>query len=66
MRHDETVRKAVDDRVRRQVAAGIDVVSDGEMSKIGYATHVKDRFSGFAGEGRRRGGGVLVEAGWKI
>ena len=61
MTFDQAVRKAVDDSVRRQVAAGIDVVSDGEMSKIGYATYVKDRFSGFAGEGRRRGAQDLLE-----
>ena len=32
---------AVDEVVRRQVAAGIDIVSDGEMSKISYATTSK-------------------------
>ena len=32
---------------RRQVEAGIDLVSDGEMSKIGYATYVRYRLSGF-------------------
>lgn len=41
--------KAVDDVVARQIAVGLDVVSDGEMSKVGYATYVKDRLSGFAG-----------------
>jgi 5-methyltetrahydropteroyltriglutamate--homocysteine methyltransferase len=46
---DRVVAAAVDDAVRRQVAAGIDVVSDGEMSKIGYATYIKDRLSGFEG-----------------
>ena len=46
---DAAVAAAVDDVVARQVALGIDVVSDGEMSKIGYATYVKDRLSGFAG-----------------
>jgi 5-methyltetrahydropteroyltriglutamate--homocysteine methyltransferase len=45
---DRLVREHVADRVRRQVAIGIDVVSDGEASKIGYATYVKDRLSGFA------------------
>jgi 5-methyltetrahydropteroyltriglutamate--homocysteine methyltransferase len=40
---------AVDAVVERQVEIGIDVVSDGETSKIGYATYVKDRLSGFAG-----------------
>ncbi len=41
--------RAVDAAVARQVAIGIDVVSDGEMSKVGYSTYVKDRLSGFAG-----------------
>ena len=39
--------------VRRQVEAGIDIVSDGETSKISYATYVKDRYSGFAGDSPR-------------
>jgi 5-methyltetrahydropteroyltriglutamate--homocysteine methyltransferase len=43
-------REAVIDIVARQVAAGIDVVSDGETAKIGYATYIKDRLSGFGGE----------------
>ena len=38
--------------VRRQVAAGIDVVSDGEMGKPGFAHYVKDRLSGFQGSCR--------------
>ena len=38
---------AVADRVAHQVGAGIDLVSDGEMSKIGYATYVRHRLSGF-------------------
>ena len=37
-------------RGRREAGRdGIDVVSDGEMGKVGYATYVKDRLSGFAG-----------------
>ncbi|MGA8354138.1 MAG: cobalamin-independent methionine synthase II family protein [Solirubrobacteraceae bacterium] len=44
------VRTAVADTVKRQVEAGIDVVDDGEMSKFGYATYVKQRLSGFEGE----------------
>jgi 5-methyltetrahydropteroyltriglutamate--homocysteine methyltransferase len=44
---DRVVGAAVADRVARQVEAGIDVVSDGEMSKIGYATYVRHRLSGF-------------------
>jgi 5-methyltetrahydropteroyltriglutamate--homocysteine methyltransferase len=39
--------------VRKQVEAGIDIVSDGETSKISYATYVKDRYTGFAGDSER-------------
>jgi 5-methyltetrahydropteroyltriglutamate--homocysteine methyltransferase len=48
---ERTMRQAVLDTVRRQVGIGIDVVSDGETSKISYATYVHDRLSGFADEG---------------
>jgi len=44
---------AVDETVARQVAAGIDLVSDGEMSKISYATYIKDRITGFDGDSPR-------------
>ncbi|WP_179379922.1 cobalamin-independent methionine synthase II family protein [Jannaschia marina] len=44
---------AVDEVVRRQVAAGVEVVSDGETSKISYATYVKDRYTGFSGDSPR-------------
>jgi 5-methyltetrahydropteroyltriglutamate--homocysteine methyltransferase len=46
---DAAVAAAVDDVVAKQVEVGIDVVSDGETSKVGYATYIKDRLSGFAG-----------------
>jgi 5-methyltetrahydropteroyltriglutamate--homocysteine methyltransferase len=46
---DAAVTAAVDDVVAKQVALGIDLVSDGEMGKVGYATYIKDRLSGFAG-----------------
>ncbi|MDQ3079393.1 MAG: cobalamin-independent methionine synthase II family protein [Pseudomonadota bacterium] len=39
--------------VRLQVEAGIDLVSDGEMSKISYATYIKDRITGFEGDSPR-------------
>ena len=48
----EHVREAVDDLVQRQAQAGVTVVNDGEASKIGYATYVKERFEGFGGVGR--------------
>lgn len=47
---EERVASAVDEIVERQVAAGVSIVNDGEMSKPSYATYVKDRLSGFGGE----------------
>lgn len=44
---------AVLENVRRQKEAGIDIVSDGEASKISYATYVKDRYTGFGGDSPR-------------
>ena len=51
---DRVVAAAVSDIVGRQVATGIDVVSDGETAKIGYATYIKDRLAGFGGENTAR------------
>ena len=56
-----TIAQAVVDVVRRQVEAGVDVVSDGEMSKISYATYIADRFTGFGGDSPREPGQDLVE-----
>ena len=50
---DAEVLAAVKNAVARQVEAGVDIVSDGEMSKIGYATYIKDRCSGFSGDSPR-------------
>jgi 5-methyltetrahydropteroyltriglutamate--homocysteine methyltransferase len=58
---DATLTAAVGDVVRRQVQAGIDVVSDGETSKISYATYIADRFTGFDGDTPREPGQDLVE-----
>ena len=44
---DAAMGRAVDDAVAQQRAAGVDVVSDGEMSKISYATYIRHRLSGF-------------------
>jgi 5-methyltetrahydropteroyltriglutamate--homocysteine methyltransferase len=46
----DRVRRAVADIVRMQVAAGIDVVSDGEQGKVGYSTYVRHRLTGFGGQ----------------
>jgi len=45
------VRAAVRETVQRQADAGVDVLNDGEVSKPSYATYVKDRLTGFGGEG---------------
>lgn len=57
----KVITDAVAEVVRRQAAAGVDVVSDGEMSKISYATYIADRFTGFAGDTPREPGQDLVE-----
>ena len=44
---------AVHENVRRQKAAGIDIVSDGEASKISYATYIRHRLTGFEGDSSR-------------
>ena len=46
---DDRLDSAVAEVVAKQRAAGIDIVSDGEMSKTGFSTYVGDRFSGFDG-----------------
>ena len=50
---DGCMTAACAETVRRQVEAGIDIVSDGETSKISYATYVKDRYTGFSGDSPR-------------
>ncbi len=50
---DNTMSAAVSDVVGKQKQAGIDIVSDGETSKISYATYVKDRYTGFSGDSPR-------------
>ena len=50
---DRIIGAAVDTAVTRQAAVGLDLVSDGEMSKISYATYIGDRISGFEGDSPR-------------
>ena len=56
---DACMTGACAETVRRQVDAGIDIVSDGETSKISYATYVKDRYTGFSGDSPRNAPGDL-------
>ena len=51
---EEVLASNVDQIVKRQLEVGIDFISDGEMSKISYATYIKDRIQGFSGESERR------------
>lgn len=51
---DRLVSTAVDEAVRRQVEAGVDIVSDGEIGKIGYSTYMIERLSGFGGHVDRK------------
>ena len=58
---DACMTSAVSETVRRQVEAGVDIVSDGETSKISYATYVKDRYTGFDGDSPRNAPADLKE-----
>ena len=51
---DQVMAQGVSGIVRKQVGIGIDIVSDGETSKIGYATYIKDRLTGFGGDSPRQ------------
>jgi len=50
---DNCMTAAVSETIKKQVDAGVDIVSDGETSKISYATYVKDRYTGFDGDSPR-------------
>ncbi len=52
--YDAAIRDGVALAVRRQVEAGVDVVSDGETSKISYSTYITERLSGFEGDSERK------------
>jgi len=60
-RDDAVITAAVAEVVNLQKSVGIDFVSDGEMSKISYATYISDRFSGFGGDSPRQPGQDLVD-----
>src|SRR5579864_552544 len=48
-----TLRRGVKEAVARQAEAGVDIASDGEMSKISYATYIRHRLTGFEGDSPR-------------
>lgn len=58
---DRVVQAAVDDAVARQVAAGVSIISDGELGKVGYSTYMIERLSGFGGHIDRRPAADLAE-----
>ncbi len=60
-RFDRRMTAAVSDIVAKQKATGIDLVSDGELSKIGYANYIKDRLHGFEGDSARIPGSDLKD-----
>lgn len=52
--HQAAVKREVGEVVQRQVDSGVDIVSDGEISKISYATYIKHRITGFEGDSPRK------------
>ena len=51
---EKTIYDEIINVVKKQAEVGIDIVSDGELSKIGYATYIKDRLTGFSGDSPRK------------
>jgi len=51
---DRLAQEAVDDAVAKQVAAGVSIVSDGELGKVGYSTYIIERLEGFGGDSPRK------------
>ena len=58
---DAKVSAAVDHAVAKQVECGVDIVSDGEIGKIGYSTYMIERLSGFGGHVDRKPAADLAE-----
>ena len=59
--YDRAMAEATEAVLRRQREVGIDLPSDGETAKISYATYIKDRLTGFAGDSPRRPPADLAE-----
>ena len=49
-----SVQNAINDAVRLQREAGVTIVSDGELGKVGYSTYMQERLSGFGGHIERK------------
>ena len=52
-RFDAVMERGVADAIGKQVESGVDIVSDGETSKISYATYIRHRLTGFEGDSAR-------------
>jgi 5-methyltetrahydropteroyltriglutamate--homocysteine methyltransferase len=50
---DAVMKRGVSDAVQKQAESGVDIVSDGETSKISYATYIRHRLTGFEGDSAR-------------
>ena len=50
---DSTMKRGVADAIQKQQESGVDIVSDGETSKISYATYIRHRLTGFEGDSSR-------------
>ena len=53
-RFETVVQDSIDQAVEKQVTAGISIVSDGEMGKVGYSTYMTERLEGFGGHVDRK------------
>jgi 5-methyltetrahydropteroyltriglutamate--homocysteine methyltransferase len=62
-RYAEQVRAAVADCVRKQAETGIDILTDGEQSKPGFFTYVRDRLEGFEARPSQRSEKFQAEVG---
>ena len=51
---DAVAQQAIDDAVAQQVEAGVTIVSDGELGKVGYSTYIIERLEGFGGHTDRK------------
>ena len=51
---EQTVQAEIEDAVAKQVEAGVSIVSDGELGKVGYSTYITERLSGFGGDCPRK------------
>ena len=48
------IERNIDDNVRRQAAAGVDIGNDGETPRVGFSTYTTERMTCFGGESRRK------------